>query len=197
MGAAIIFTTGSPQAIGVVAFLAGLTILCLTKLQKWITDTTFEKQCLRSAILNADEAARQAQVGHALQLAERERDRRAAEDVRKDAERRIATAEQRADQAEINSSMRAHAFEEACETRTTTAIAAADKRADDRIAAEVQELAEGHAEQMMSQYVTGVLHERQGIVDGILAGLEDPKLIHLDDHRRPPAEPGNAAGAPR
>ncbi len=195
-GAAIIATAGTPQLIGAALFIAGLAALCLTKLKSWVTDTSFEKQRLRITNLNAEEAARQAQVGHALQLGERERDRRLMEEVRQEAAREVRAAQERAEQAEINTSMRAHAFEEACEQRTARAIYDAEQRADERVASKLRELEAERGDLMIQQYLAGVRDERSGAVDEVLAGMADSKVVHLDDRRRQAPE-GDVASAPR
>lgn len=192
-GAVIILAADSPQAIGEALFAGCLAALVLLVLKKWITDTSFEKQRLRRITLVGEEAAQQAQVGHALQLAERERDRRRLEEAQREFQREVQAANDRADQAEINFSMRAAA----AERTATDKIAAADKRAEKRIAAAKREFEAERADLMISQYTAGVWAERNGEVDGILAAMEDPKLIHLDDHRRPSPEHGTAAGNPR
>ncbi len=197
-GAVVIVTVGSPQLIGVALFTAALAALCLAKVKKWATDTSFEKERLRITILNTEDVGRQAQVGHALQLAERERDRRLMDEARQDAERKVRAAEERAEQSEINTSMRAHAFEAGCEKRTAAAIAEAEQRADDRIAAELAALAKERSQLMINQYMQGVLDQRNGLLDAMLGDSEGPKLIHLDDHRRqPPNTKAADSGGPR
>ncbi len=195
-GLVIILLTDAPQAIGEMLFAGSLAAIILSYLKKWVTDTSFEKERLRLATTTGESAARQAQVGHALQLAERERDRRLAEENRQEAERRVRVAEDRADQAEINSSMRAHAYEQSCETRLAEGIAAAEARADERIAAARRELADERTTLMLDQYMAGVRDERSGHVDDILRGIEHSKVIQLDD-RRPRGLHSNAAGLPQ
>jgi hypothetical protein len=91
--------------------------------------------------------------------------------------------------------MRAHAFEQSCEQRTAAAIAAAEQKAEERVQAKAREFEAERGDLMLQQYVAGVMDERNGVVDSILAGMADSKVVHLDDHRRtPPA--GNAAANP-
>jgi hypothetical protein len=192
-GLVIILATDNAQGIGEALFAGGLAVIVLLVLKKWVTDTSFEKQRLRSITLNGEEATRQAQVGHALQLAERERDRRHLEEERQEFHRQILAANERADQAEINYGMRAAAAERAA----TEKIAAAGRRADKRIAAAKREFEAERGELMLSQYAAGVWAERNGEVAALLATMEDPKLIHLDDHRSKPPETGNAGAGHR
>lgn len=199
-GIVILIAADDAHIIGEALFASGLSTYALSLVKKWITDTTFEKERLRNSILNAEEAATQAQVGRALQLADRERDRRLAEEVRTDAERRIQAERERADQAEINEAMRAHAFEQQCEERyerrLADGIGAAEARASAEIAEVRRELEDERGSLMIKQFADGVLAERNGEVDDMLAGMEDPKLIRLDDHR-PPATGGAGAEASR
>ena len=197
-GLVILLITDDARTIGEALFASGLSTYALSLVKKWITDTSFEKERLRHATLATDEAATQAQVGRALQLAERERDRRLAEEVRTDAERRIQAERERADQAEINSAMRAHAFEKQCEERYERRLAdgvgAAEARASAEIAAVRRESEDERGKLMISQFKDGVLAERAGEVDGMFTALEDPKLIRLDDHRPPTAGGKTAQG---
>jgi hypothetical protein len=195
-GLVILLAADDPHIIGEALFASGLSTYALSLVKKWITDTTFEKERLRNSILSAEEAATQAQVGRALQLADRERDRRLAEEVRTDAERRIQAERERADQAEINAAMRAHAFEQQCEERyerkLADGIGSAEARASAEIAAIRRETEDERAKLMIKQFTDGVLAERNGEVDDMLAAMKDPKLIRLDDHRPPVADTGNA-----
>lgn len=195
-GLVILIATDDARTLGEALFAAGISTYALSLVKKWITDTSFEKERLRHATLATDEAATQAQVGRAIQLAERERDRRLAEEVRTDAERRVQVERERADQAEINAAMRAHAFEQQCEERyerrLADGIASAEVRASAEIAAVHREAEDERGKLMISQFKDGVLAERAGEVDGMFADLEDPKLIRLDDHR-PQAPAGKAA----
>lgn len=198
-GLVILIAADDARTIGEALFASGLSVYALSLVKKWITDTTFEKERLRNSILGAEEASTQAQVGRALQLAERERDRRLAEEVRTDAERRIQAERERADQAEINAAMRAHAFEQQCEERyehrLADGIGAAEARASAEIAAVRRETEDERAQLMIKQFTDGVLAERNGEVDDMLAAVKDPKLIRLDDHRPPVAGGKTAQGS--
>lgn len=181
MSGAIVYTAA--------ALILGATVaLSLSTIKKWLTDTTCERERLRHAILTADESTRLAQVGRAIQMAERERERRIAEHARQEAERLIRAARREVEQNEINTAMRAHAFEEACERRYAEAlakgIAAERQRADEEIAAVQLKASNERSQLMIGQFMGGVYAERSGEVDAILAAMEDPKLIRLDDHRR-------------
>jgi hypothetical protein len=195
-GLVILIITDDARTLGEALFAAGISAYALSLVKKWITDTSFEKERLRHATLNTEEASTQAQVGRALQLAERERDRRLAEEVRIDADRKVQAERERADQAEVNAAMRAHAFEQQCEERyerrLADGVASAEMRASAEIADVRKELEDERATLMINQFMDGVLAERNGEVDDMLAAAEDPKLIRLDDHRRQAAE-GKAA----
>lgn len=195
-GLVILVAAEDARTIGEALFAAGLSTYALSLVKKWITDTSFEKERLRHATLNTVEASTQAQVGRALQLAERERDRRLAEEVRSDADRKVQDHMERADQAAINAAMRAHAFEQKCEERyerrLADGVATAEMRASAEIAEVRRELEDERGKLMIEQFKEGVLAERNGEVDDMLAALEDPKLIRLDDHR-PQAPMGKAA----
>lgn len=196
-GLVLLLASGNRVVIGAAIIVVALVALPLCFVKKWLTDTSYERERLRHATLQAEENSQLAQVARALQYAERERDRGLAEADRKEADRRVTAAQARIDQNEINTAMRAHAFEEACEKhykeKLAAAVAAEQQRANEAIAAVKLEYSNNESGLKIGQFFDGVMAERNGEVDAILAAMEDPKLIHLDDHRRPGPDLGSAS----
>lgn len=171
-GLAIVAAAGHLAAFG--ATLAALAALAYVfrSVKTWVTDTSGEKQQLREATAKADAARRQAEIAQAVRLSERERLQREVEDIHRDAQARIAAAEERAEQAKIE------AIREAAE-----AVADHAARLD-------REFEEKRAAIMTQAYADAIEHLSGGQLDALTAARRT--VIPLDT-RRPAPTHANAA----
>lgn len=186
-GVTLVISTGRPAAIGATLAITGVITYALCAMHTWITDASTEKLRLRDATEKADEARIQASTAQAIGLAERERGRHEADEVRRTAAEQIAAAQERAEQAEINSAQRALEAERLYQEEAMRTVTEETERLR-------REAEQERAALMAESYERGAIDALEGRLDAI---LDAPRtVIHLDDHR-PPAAPPGTVGAQR
>jgi hypothetical protein len=171
----IIARIADPITIGATLLVTGAIGYGLYLGKQWVTDTTYEKERLRLAIASQDEARNQALAGRALQVIESERQRADAEATKREADERVAEAEQRAAQAVVNADQRALAAE-----------ARAQEWAQRCIAEEFDRLRREAAEQYARLKTESFAEGARAVISGDLeAILNAPRsnVVHLEDHR--------------
>lgn len=176
--AALILKATAQSPAAAAGLLAGSSLLglVLSLIKKWVTDASNERQALRFATKDRDEAREQANLAEAMTAAERERCRAEA-----------AAARTRADQAEINFDQRARAAERRAEEQIAAFADRTAAEAAQCLAEEIARLRREHEENYAliktQSYEQGVDDALSGRIDMIVLDAPDADVIDLDDRR--------------